>query len=48
MVNYFNITDEIIHTPIMKEAKSQLEHYRKKSSNECTTKFLITYLTPKV
>ncbi len=30
MVNYFNITDEIIHTTIMKEAKSQLEHYRKK------------------
>ncbi|WP_349768519.1 hypothetical protein [Priestia megaterium] len=28
--NYFNITDEIIHTTIMKEAKSQLEHYRKK------------------
>ena len=40
--NYFNITDEIIHTTIMKKAKSQLEHYRKKSSNECTTKFLIT------
>ncbi|PFD99419.1 hypothetical protein CN265_12740 [Priestia megaterium] len=30
MANYFNITDEIIHTTIMKEAKSQLEHYRKK------------------
>lgn len=30
MVNYFTITDEIIHTPIMKEAKSQLEYYRKK------------------
>ncbi|MFS0904230.1 hypothetical protein AB3N02_14335 [Priestia aryabhattai] len=28
--NYFNITDEIIHITIMKEAKSQLEHYRKK------------------
>jgi hypothetical protein len=28
--NYFNITDEIIHTTIMKEAKSQLEHYCKK------------------
>jgi hypothetical protein len=28
--NYFNITDEIIHTTIMKEAKSQLEYYRKK------------------
>lgn len=28
--NYFTITDEIIHTTIMKEAKSQLKHYRKK------------------